>query len=378
MRFNFRFSPALRYSRSVIQNIIFDWSGTLVDDLPAVLAATNYVFSQCGLEAMSLDQFRAEFCLPFKHFYDRFAPGIPIEKLEESFHGHFGQVQQHVTEIPHAREFLIFCREHKIRTFLLSTVSPLYYKLQAAVTGFDQYIDRPYAGIWDKRAKICELLTENQLDPKQTIFIGDMQHDIDTARHGGIGSCAVLTGYNRLDQLRASEPDLIVEHLGELREILERNQFELRPGRQVLDTEHGPHPICTVGALIWNSRDEALMVRTQKWSGLWGIPGGKIKFGEPSLEALKREIKEETDLDVTDMKFEIVQDCIHSTEFYREAHFVLLNYTCRVSGGASVKLNDEAQEFRWLSPAEALKMPLNKPTRILLEHVTAQKTWTKS
>ena len=71
------------------------------------------------------------------------------------------------------------------------------------------------------------------------------------------------------------------------------------------------------------------MIRTHKWSNKWGIPGGKIKWGETSEAALRREIKEETGLKVTDIKFVLVQDCIHSKEFYRDAHFVLLNYTCR-------------------------------------------------
>ncbi len=63
--------------------------------------------------------------------------------------------------------------------------------------------------------------------PDETLFIGDMQHDIETARHGGIHSCAVLTGYNTLEQLRAAEPDLIVEHLGELRQFLQQNELHL-------------------------------------------------------------------------------------------------------------------------------------------------------
>jgi phosphoglycolate phosphatase-like HAD superfamily hydrolase/ADP-ribose pyrophosphatase YjhB (NUDIX family) len=356
----------------VIQNIIFDWSGTLVDDLPAVLAATNFVFAECGIEEMTLDKFRAEFCLPFKNFYDRFAPGIPMERLEESFHSHFSQMQHEVTELPHARDFLVFCRKHKIRTFLLSTVSRPYFAQQSAANGFDKFIDRPYLDVWDKRAKIAELLAENQLDAAQTIFIGDMQHDIETAKFGGIGSCAVLTGYNRLDQLRASEPDVIVEHLGELREILERNQFQLHPRPHDGKAAGASHPVCTVGALIWNAKSQVLMVRTQKWSGLWGIPGGKIKFGEPAIDALKREIKEETNLDIADISFALVQDCIHSKQFYRDAHFVLLNYTCRVQGRCSVKLNDEAQEFRWVTPRQALDMPLNQATRVLLEHAAAR------
>ena len=256
-----------------------------------------------------------------------------------------------------------------MRTFVLSTVHPDYFTLQAEASGFDRMIDRAYTGIWDKRLKITELLAENQLLPDETLFIGDMQHDVETAKHGGIHSCAVLTGYNRLDQLRASEPDVIVEHLGELRQILERDGMELKP----LAEGDGTHPICTVGALIFNDDGRVLMIRTQKWSNLWGIPGGKIKFGEPSVRALEREIKEETNLDVGDIVFVMAQDCIQSKEFYRRAHFVLLNYTCRARGPLEVRLNEEAQEFRWVTTAQALELPLNQPTRTLLENVLKSK-----
>jgi phosphoglycolate phosphatase len=110
-------------------------------------------------------------------------------------------------------------------------------------------------------------------------------------------------------------------------------------------------------------------VRTHKWSNLWGIPGGKVKYGEPCAEALRRELKEETNLDVEDIRFVLVQDCIRSQEFYRDEHFVLLNYTCRCADGADVKLNDEAVEFRWVTPAAAFELPLNRPTQVLLEAV---------
>jgi len=205
------------------------------------------------------------------------------------------------------------------------------------------------------------------LKPEETLFVGDMQHDIETAKHGGVHSCAVLTGYNTLEQLRAANPDLIVEHLRELREILTENGLNLRSNPDRLEEKHSP--VVTVGALIFNGRDEVLMVRTHKWSNLWGIPGGKVKWGEMLEEALRREIKEETNLDITGIEFELVQDCIHSKEFYRDAHFVLLNYTCRCAGRAEVRLNDEAREFGWVTIPKALELPLNRPTRVLIEAV---------
>ncbi|HVU06931.1 MAG TPA: NUDIX domain-containing protein [Verrucomicrobiae bacterium] len=373
----------------MIRNIIFDWSGTLVDDLPAVLKASNFVLTQAGKPEMSLAQFRAEFSLPFTKFYDRHTPHVPMPQLEEWFHTEFRRAQTSVVELPHAREFLQFCRAHKIRAFLLSTVHADHFKVQCGVTGFDIFLEKPYTDVWDKRKKIHEILRENHLQPDETLFIGDMEHDIETARHGGIHSCAVLTGYNTLEQLRAAQPDLIVEHLSELRAILEQNEFQLqrwgeRPrepklkndGRSQIAAREDARPtkfqipISTVGALIFNSKNEALLIRTHKWSDKWGIPGGKIKFGETSEAALRREILEETALKIRDIQFVLVQDCIRSKEFYRDAHFVLLNYVCRCAAkNPRVKLNDEGREFQWVKLNDAKKLKLNKPTKILIEAV---------
>jgi phosphoglycolate phosphatase-like HAD superfamily hydrolase/ADP-ribose pyrophosphatase YjhB (NUDIX family) len=355
----------------VIRNVIFDWSGTLVDDLPAVLKASNFVLAQAGRPEMSLEQFRAEFSLPFASFYDRHTPGLPMAQLESWFHSSFRQAQDSVIELPYARDFLEFCRAQKLRTFLLSSVHKDHFAAQCRVTGFDAFLDRPYTDVWDKRKKIHEILAENQLRPEETLFVGDMQHDVETAHHGGIHSCAVLTGYNSLEQLRAAQPDLIVEHLGELRQALAQNGMELKPAAGEFEETHPP--LATVGALIFNAAGEVLVIRTHKWSDLWGIPGGKIKWGEPSETALRREIIEETGLKVVDIEFVLVQDCIHSREFYRDAHFVLLNYTCHCVGEPHVILNDEGREARWVTTAGARDLPLNTPTRILLEAVMASR-----
>ena len=130
------------------------------------------------------------------------------------------------------------------------------------------------------------------------------------------------------------------------------------------------YPITTVGGLLRDETGHVLLVKTWKWSGLWGIPGGKVEYGETLEAAFKREILEETGLSIVNPKIVLIQDAIESSEFYKSAHFVLVNYVATVAGSQpEVKLNDEATEYLWLSIQKALEMPLNGPTRLLIEKI---------
>jgi len=355
----------------VIKNIIFDWCGTLMDDLPAVWRATCKVFEKANVPVLSLETFRDEFELPFKGFYDRYVPHVPIEQLERWFHEAFSAEQHTVRPMTQAKAFLDFCQECQLRSFVLSAIHPQHFEVHTELSGFGDYFEQSYTGVWDKRKKIHEIIEDHALNPEETLYIGDMEHDIETAHHGGVSACAVLTGFKGLKALQASQPELIVEHLGELKSLMKKTGMNpldsATPTHALTDF---PFPIPTVGALIYNQTGEVLMIRTQKWSDKWGIPGGKIHTGESSEEALHREIMEETALTIGSIEFIMVQDAISPEEFYKDAHFLLMNYTCQcLDETPDVILNDEAQAFRWIQPSEAMKMDLNQPTRILIEEV---------
>ena len=64
-----------------------------------------------------------------------------------------------------------------------------------------------------------------------------------------------------------------------------------------------PYPLATVGGLIINQQSKILLVKTHKWRNLYGVPGGKISYGETMHDAFRREVKEETNLDIFDIHF---------------------------------------------------------------------------
>jgi len=336
----------------MFRNLIFDWSGTLVDDLGPVIEATNAVLGNYQIPALDREGFRRCFRLPYREFYAELLPGVPLEELESHFRPAFDASVVPVTVLPHAREKLEWCSASGIRVFVLTSMDTDAFERQMDEFGFRKHFEATYSGVLDKREIIHQILETHQLNPLETAFVGDMTHDVETARHGGIASIAVLTGYNHAEVLAAVRPDLTVPDLGVLRELLDRRRV-------------GARPIVTVGALIDDGGGRVLMIRTHKWGNRWGIPGGKIERGESATDALRREVREETGLEVTNVEFTLVQDCIDSPEFHRPEHFLLLNYTASATT-TEVRLNDEAQEFRWMSPAAALELPLNQPTRFLL------------
>jgi phosphoglycolate phosphatase-like HAD superfamily hydrolase/8-oxo-dGTP pyrophosphatase MutT (NUDIX family) len=338
----------------MFRNFIFDWSGTLVDDLGPVIEATNAVLAKYDVAPLDREEFRRRFRLPYHEFYSEILPQVPIDELEAHFRPAFDAALTPVTVLPHAREKLDWCAALGIRAFVLTSMDTLAFERQMDEFGLRNHFEATYSGVLDKREVIHRILETHRLDPAETAFIGDMIHDMETARHGGIASIAVLTGYNHPEILATVRPDITVPDLGVLRALLARRHHP-----------SAARPIATVGALIHDGTGSILMIRTHKWSNLWGIPGGKIKRGEPSLAALKREVLEETALTIDDIEFVMVQDSIDSTEFMRPEHFILLNYIARTRS-TDVTLNDEAEEFLWLSPAAALELDLNHPTRTLL------------
>ncbi|WP_293057744.1 MULTISPECIES: NUDIX domain-containing protein [unclassified Okeania] len=125
-------------------------------------------------------------------------------------------------------------------------------------------------------------------------------------------------------------------------------------------------PLVTVGALVQGSSGRILIVETTKWKGTWGVPGGKVEWGESLEVAVAREFMEEVGLKLTDIRFAMLHEAILDPQFYKEAHFVMVNYWA-VSDSEDVVPNEEIVRWEWVTPEVAFDYPLNSYTRILIE-----------
>jgi ADP-ribose pyrophosphatase YjhB (NUDIX family) len=140
-------------------------------------------------------------------------------------------------------------------------------------------------------------------------------------------------------------------------------------------TMHKQFPLTTVGALVVNYSGKVLIVKTTKWKGMWGVPGGKVEWGETLEAALLREFKEEVGLELTEVKFGLLQEAVLDSQFVQKTHFIMINYYA-FSATESITPNEEIEEWAWVSPQQGLEYPLNTYTRVLIEDYLQRQIYT--
>jgi 8-oxo-dGTP diphosphatase len=121
-----------------------------------------------------------------------------------------------------------------------------------------------------------------------------------------------------------------------------------------------PAIIVGVAAAIWNDRREVLLIRRTKppRQGEWSLPGGKVEFHEPLHVALKREIREETGLEIEIIGLAGVAETIDDAGAGAAGvHFVLIDYAARVVSGVAVAASDAA-DATWVPIADLARYPM--------------------
>jgi phosphoglycolate phosphatase len=213
----------------MFRNLVFDWSGTLCDDLGPVLETVNRVLVHYGASEIDLAGFRLEFQLPFGEFYRDRLPGLTHEELEATYQRYFPESRAGVRPIPYAAEFVRSSRRRGHRCFIVSAVTPRHFEEQMERIGLAGEFEAVRAGVRDKRRVLPQFLEEHGLEPEETCYIGDMVHDVDAAREAGVASIAVLTGYDPAAKLAAAGADLLVADLSRLDWWFARASAALRP-----------------------------------------------------------------------------------------------------------------------------------------------------
>jgi 8-oxo-dGTP diphosphatase len=128
-----------------------------------------------------------------------------------------------------------------------------------------------------------------------------------------------------------------------------------------------------VGAIIEDDKGRILLVKHRQerggyWQGKWICPGGELDFGEEIREGIRREVKEETSLEVELVTPLVPFDRIVKVEEGTGLHVIYIDYRARLIGG-ELEAGSDVGEALWVEKGNIFKMwkELHEDTQRLLK-----------
>lgn len=211
-------------------HIVWDWNGTLLHDIHAVLEATNAAFAETGLPSITLERYRELYCVPVPRFYERLIGRLPTEEeweaMDAIFHRHYWERASGVGLTEGAAE-LLAARTSAGHTQSLCSLAP-HDMLVPLVRqhGIDRHFLRvdgsTGSNFGGKAAQMARHLSALEgVEVDHTVVIGDAVDDALAAVH--VGAQAVLyTGgsHSRASLQEAGVP--VVDTLAEAVEAADR------------------------------------------------------------------------------------------------------------------------------------------------------------
>ncbi|MFF7145257.1 MULTISPECIES: HAD family hydrolase [Streptomyces] len=207
-------------------HIVWDWNGTLFHDNDAVIGATNAAFAEVGLEPITLERYRALYCVPVPKFYERLMGRLPTtdewEAMDQIFQRYYAEHRLGCGLTEGAVELLTGWRSAGRSQSILSMYG--HEELVPLVRGFGiephflrvQGRTGPSGGSKAEHM-VRHLRTLDGVEPARTVVIGDAADDAVAALH--VGARAVL--YTGGSHSRASLESVGVPVVDSLEEAVE-------------------------------------------------------------------------------------------------------------------------------------------------------------
>ncbi|WP_445519026.1 HAD family hydrolase [Streptomyces sp. NEAU-174] len=182
-----------------VTHLVWDWNGTLLHDIDAVISATNASFQEIGLPPITLERYRDLYCVPVPRFYERLMGRLPTDEewavMDQAFHRHYWALAESAALAIGARQLLTEWQEAGL-TQSLCSLAPHEYLLPLVRThGIERHFVRVDGRTGQSNTGKAEQMMRHiaaleGVPPQRMVVIGDALDDAVAARH--VGARAVL------------------------------------------------------------------------------------------------------------------------------------------------------------------------------------------
>ncbi len=199
-----------------IKNLILDYNGVISNDFELVYKTSMKIFEKYGLDAISLKEFKKRFKIPAINFWKEVLPQVNFDELNQ-FYFETYKTLGNPKPYDKVKETLEKLATKGIKLVILSS-----HKKENIISEIKTFRVNPnifeaiYSDIQDKTAVITQIIKDHKFKPTETAYIGDTEHDIQTAKSVCVTSIASTYGYRTREQLMKVFPDFFVDSISEL------------------------------------------------------------------------------------------------------------------------------------------------------------------
>lgn len=211
----------------MIECVVFDLDGTLVNSHETIYKATIRTLEELNLSTrLDKGQFYNLLGHHFKDIFDECRIDVPdVEYFIKVFKGfYFNFIDNSVV---YENVFYLFekIKKRNIKTGLLTTKGQDQAEKISKYFGLDKFlnvIEGRKNGIAIKPApdQLLKICSDVNVEPKNTLMIGDTELDIMCGKNAGAKTAVVTYGYRKIEELKTYEPDYFIDDLSKILDIL--------------------------------------------------------------------------------------------------------------------------------------------------------------
>jgi Predicted phosphatases len=180
--------------------IIWDWNGTLLDDVAICIKGINYLLAERGLPILDEVHYKEVFCFPVRDYYEKIGFDYSKEAFEipaNQFIERYRALTPEVKLCKEALPTLSALKKNGYQQYILSAMEDSMLKKMTFEAGLEPYIGKTFGIANDFAAGKAhigkQMISELNLSPDRCVMIGDSVHDAEVAKACGF-DCILFSG----------------------------------------------------------------------------------------------------------------------------------------------------------------------------------------
>lgn len=198
------------------KTIIFDFNGTLLDDVDLCLKILNMLCESHHLPKVSMEKYKEVFTFPVSNYYEQLGFKVDDESLKnlsQEFHSYYNKMSykechlyKNVTFVLEklSKNYTLVCLSASLKSTLLKQLE--FYNIQKYFT-YIIGLDDTYAK--SKIQVALDFIKNTQIDVFQTILVGDSLHDEEVAKAINVQPILISTGHTSKNRLMSAKCKII-------------------------------------------------------------------------------------------------------------------------------------------------------------------------